>query len=452
MDEIRVRGIYGKGYGQVARAVMMDPHISIEAKGIYGYFCSYTGSGCNTAFPSVSRIVCDLHMTDTTYYRHFKMLTELGLITVEQANGGDGKGFKRNIYTIEDYPAAYIQSLNQRGERAETVELIIREKSISAAGYGNVPKSVMTDSGISLSAKGLYAYLCAYAGASHSAIPSKETTLYQLGISSASYNKYTKSLESHGYITRSRQRDNGKMGRTVFSINRELPEESASPCTKNSRTLDSRALDPCTLKSRTLDSRAQKSGTNKPRRQTKKASYQCEDPSILAPAREETEREIDAAEVLEEIAEAGTLPYEYCYEPDKLETAVKAMTEGDYHMQAETPVEDRQLYCAFTDALCDMLRADTPPLRVKGSRQSHAKVYERLAPLIVAGYDDYDEPYAELPHLFEGFVTRYLAARQKSSIGSAAKYIPAVLWTEICSGALEEANQIAHDFADEDGG
>lgn len=27
MDEIRVRGIYGKGYGQVARAVMMDPHI-----------------------------------------------------------------------------------------------------------------------------------------------------------------------------------------------------------------------------------------------------------------------------------------------------------------------------------------------------------------------------------------------------------------------------------------
>ena len=240
MDEIRVRGIYGKGYGQVAKAVMMDPHISIEAKGIYGYFCSYTGSGVNTAFPSVRKIINDLDVTDTTYYRHFKILTELGLITVEQANGGDGKGFKRNIYTIEDYPAAYIQFLKSSGDRREITELIIREKSISAAGYGNVPKSVMTNSGISLSDKGLYAYLCAYAGASHSAIPSKDITL---------------------------------------------------PC-------------------------------------------------------------------------------EYCTDPDKLETAVKAMTGGDYRMQAGAAVEDRQLYCTFVDALCDMLRADTPPLRVKGSRQS----------------------------------------------------------------------------------
>ena len=444
-----MRGIYGKGYGQVARAVMTDPHISIEAKGIYSYFCSYTGNGCNTAFPSVSKIVSDLNVTDTTYYKHFKTLTELGLITVEQANGGDGKGFKRNIYTIEDYPAPYIQFLKGSG----AVELIIREESISAAGYGNVPKSVMTDSSISLSAKGLYAYLCAYAGASHSAIPSKDVTLYQLDISGASYNKYTKALETAGYITRSRKRDNGKMDKTVFLINRELPEESAPPCTKISRTIDSRtinsrAVDPCALNSRALDSHTQKSGTNKPRRKPKSDFYQSENLSILAPAREEAERVTDETDLLEEIVRNGTLPYECCYAPDKLETAVKLMTGGEYRMQAGIPVEERQLYCAFTDALCDMLRADTPPLRVKGSQLSHAKVYERLAPLIVAGHDSWGEPYAELPHLYESFAARYKSARQKSSIGSAQKYIPAVLWTEICSGALDESNQIAHDFAD----
>jgi hypothetical protein len=48
IDELRIEGIKYKGYGVLPKYVMIDPDLTIEAKGIYAYFCSYAGSG-NTA-------------------------------------------------------------------------------------------------------------------------------------------------------------------------------------------------------------------------------------------------------------------------------------------------------------------------------------------------------------------------------------------------------------------
>ena len=50
-DELRVKGVLSKGYGQLAKIVMLDPLLTLESKAIYAYFCSYCGGGTNTAFP-----------------------------------------------------------------------------------------------------------------------------------------------------------------------------------------------------------------------------------------------------------------------------------------------------------------------------------------------------------------------------------------------------------------
>ena len=88
---------YSKGYGIIAKLAMQDRRLKPTSKAIYAYFCSFAGAG-RTAFPSVSKIIYDLAITEDTYYKHFKPLKEFGYITVEQEKDSTGK-FKRNIYT-----------------------------------------------------------------------------------------------------------------------------------------------------------------------------------------------------------------------------------------------------------------------------------------------------------------------------------------------------------------
>jgi len=74
--------IYSKGYGMVAKQAMQDPVLSIEAKAIYAYICSYAGSG-ETAFPSVKKMCYDLHISKDRYYNHVKLLIDQGYIKVQ---------------------------------------------------------------------------------------------------------------------------------------------------------------------------------------------------------------------------------------------------------------------------------------------------------------------------------------------------------------------------------
>lgn len=97
-DEIHVRGIRSKGFGQLPKIVMLDPNIPLAAKGIYAHFVSYTGGGNNKAFPAVDTILHNLGVSSNTYYKYYNILLDLGLITVEQHNGGAaGKGFKKTF-------------------------------------------------------------------------------------------------------------------------------------------------------------------------------------------------------------------------------------------------------------------------------------------------------------------------------------------------------------------
>ena len=96
-DVLKVVGIDSMGYGKIPKLVMKDRRLTPEAKCIYGYFASYAGSG-NSAFPTVSRIIYDLCMSETRYYKHFKLLTHYGYISVEQVKV-KGK-FTHNLYNL----------------------------------------------------------------------------------------------------------------------------------------------------------------------------------------------------------------------------------------------------------------------------------------------------------------------------------------------------------------
>lgn len=97
-DILKVSGINSKGYGIFPKMVAKDRRLTIEAKSIYAYFCSYAGSG-NSAFPQVKTIWYDLSIGDERYYKHFNLLVESGYISVERVRA-DGGRFDHNIYTM----------------------------------------------------------------------------------------------------------------------------------------------------------------------------------------------------------------------------------------------------------------------------------------------------------------------------------------------------------------
>jgi len=106
-DELKLVGVMEKGYGIIPKLVMKDKELSVEAKSIYAYFCSYAGAG-NTAFPSVDLICADLNISDKRFRKHRDLLVEKGYLLVEQKRtSGD---FSSNIYTLPNeiyQPSAY---------------------------------------------------------------------------------------------------------------------------------------------------------------------------------------------------------------------------------------------------------------------------------------------------------------------------------------------------------
>jgi hypothetical protein len=100
-DILRIQGIRSRGYGIIPKITMQDRRMTIEAKAIYAYFCTYSGAGY-TAFPSVKKICADLVISDERYRRHFRILVNYNYITVEQQKE-NGK-FSRNIYTLIEHP------------------------------------------------------------------------------------------------------------------------------------------------------------------------------------------------------------------------------------------------------------------------------------------------------------------------------------------------------------
>ena len=96
-------GIRSKGYGMIYKAVMQDKRLSVTAKAIFAYLSSYAGAG-TVSFPSRTRILKELGISESTYYKHFRQLIDCGYLTVAQRKV-DHK-FSVNDYYFNEYPDA----------------------------------------------------------------------------------------------------------------------------------------------------------------------------------------------------------------------------------------------------------------------------------------------------------------------------------------------------------
>lgn len=110
-DKLKLEGVLSQGYGIIPKLVMKDKDLSIEAKSIYSYFCSYAGGG-NTAFPSVELICSDLGISENRLLKHRKQLIDKGYIKVKRER--KEKGWSNNIYTIAH--AVHLQNVGIRNE------------------------------------------------------------------------------------------------------------------------------------------------------------------------------------------------------------------------------------------------------------------------------------------------------------------------------------------------
>lgn len=91
----------------IAKAVMSDPSLHIEAKAIYAYIASYAGAG-ETAFPGIEIMVDHLNISKTRFYKYRQELVKQGYITITPEKDDRGK-FAHNIYTILTTPCPQIE-------------------------------------------------------------------------------------------------------------------------------------------------------------------------------------------------------------------------------------------------------------------------------------------------------------------------------------------------------
>ncbi|WP_442760294.1 DnaD domain protein [Enterococcus italicus] len=98
-NELEFNLLMANGYGTIAKFVMKDRALSIEAKAIYAYLRSYSGAG-NTAFPSRELMCHDLNISINRFNKYKNELLEHGYITVHRQRLENG--FSKNIYTMPE--------------------------------------------------------------------------------------------------------------------------------------------------------------------------------------------------------------------------------------------------------------------------------------------------------------------------------------------------------------
>ncbi len=105
MEYVIGKRIISGGFGQVSRNILCDPEISLEAKMIYSYLCSFAGDK-NIAFPSESLICHQLKLGRNRFYKYLRELKERNIIKVHKKTK-HGSVPVGNVYEITDSPCIY---------------------------------------------------------------------------------------------------------------------------------------------------------------------------------------------------------------------------------------------------------------------------------------------------------------------------------------------------------
>ena len=125
-----------------------------------------------------------------------------------------------------------------RDELDETFEILDRDGAVVVfggdlmeRGFGIVSAKATEDTRLSSSAKGVYAYFCAHAGAgTHSLFPSVDTICTHLAMSRNTYYRHRRTLVECGYISvhQGRAQGQGRYLSNRYVVNAEIPEERAA--------------------------------------------------------------------------------------------------------------------------------------------------------------------------------------------------------------------------------
>ena len=94
-------GINDDGYGIIPKAVVKDPRIAIEAKGMYAYFCSFAGIK-KSCVPARKDALFHLNLSSERYSKYRDILETLGYIVVSQVHK-DGR-LSRVQISLTDNP------------------------------------------------------------------------------------------------------------------------------------------------------------------------------------------------------------------------------------------------------------------------------------------------------------------------------------------------------------
>lgn len=93
---IELEGVFTNGYGFIPKTTMVS-NLSLQAKGVYAYLCSFSGRG-NDVFPSRKKMCYDLNISNDSLGKYLKELKDNNYIEIKQEKEA-GK-FKNNIYKI----------------------------------------------------------------------------------------------------------------------------------------------------------------------------------------------------------------------------------------------------------------------------------------------------------------------------------------------------------------
>ncbi len=480
-NELRVSDIFSKGYGILPKTVMLCTELTIEAKAIYAYFCSYAGNG-NDAFPSRDRIIADLTISKDTYYKHFNYLVDKGLVTVRQEKG-TGNAFGKNVYILSSTP-----NLNGAVADDNVSSTTYIELEGTVDGFGIMPKLVMTDRDLNIKAKGIYAYFCSFAGAGRAAFPKQKNTLYHLGINKTTYSKYLFELFSRDYI-RLVQRDYaGRFLVKTYVLTQNFQNGAENSTTKPEEigTEKSKIQDADnvemesigTRKSKFSDTKISDTGLNLESIGTRKSKFsdtKISDTKISDTKISDTNNnsirinsvrnnnpstnrvdddvrgdEIEVSEeecragVLARLRAGGSLAEELCGSLTEMITAIQYASSRDFWLKEYKPNTqaeelERSTNLMFTEALIGMVTPRRSPFVIDGREVSFRDIKTRLVELC-----DYTgrQGCAAMGTIQERACAYYVAAAQDKEIKAPIPYMRSCIWS-----AMQEGNIDAVSFA-----
>lgn len=430
-DQLKVEGINFKGFGILPKYVMLDPDLSIEAKTIYAYFCSFAGNGSAT-FPGRDKILSDLPMSKDAYYKHFRQLTDQGYITVEQQGGNSGAIYGKNIYTLVSNPKKF--SEKPEDTKHGLAYSRIRFSGLKAAGFGMIPKAVMIDPRLPVKAKGVYAYFCSFTGSGNNAFPKKEKILFHLGIAEKTYYKFYKLLTELNYITAVQRHIDGRLQVNDYYLNDTPNAANAQKKTVFScSTQDSKKQDTEKQDTQIQDSKKQDINKNNSNKNNvlynHSLNQQPAQPEQIEGARD-VKRDI-SYEVETELLKQKKLPYYFKADPEKMIAAIHFMVEWDtFFPNGYKDGFEQRIYNLFVEALIEMCCADKP-MALKGSITTYAKVIDKINQL--AKFEDY---YVDISEFADPARENYKRAALDQDIRNPMQYMKACIWDAMQTGSI----------------